>query len=128
MKLNLIKLLPILLTGCIYDSEGECWRPIIETVTTNCEGYNGKNYPVVARYQKRETLGRTDPIQRWKDIVACGGKYGDINSEDAPRNYEINGKFYEYLGQCMSDKGYIHLYPAQCGFMNSKKDTGKCNL
>ncbi|WP_373099883.1 MULTISPECIES: hypothetical protein [Pasteurellaceae] len=67
-----------LLASCIYDSEGECFRPIIETTAaTHCKGYQSKNYPYIAMYQKEFSLGKTNSAQRWKDIVACGGKYED---------------------------------------------------
>lgn len=119
----LIPLLFILfLQGCIY-AEG-CW---ISPQMVSCVD-KGKTYPLIAGYQKPETLGKTDSNKRWNDWVSCGGKYGDINIDYYPQNYKLNGKFYTGLDQCMLEKGYIFLPPAQCGYQNPKWDTGKCNL
>lgn len=129
MKQVIILLITCLVSGCIYDSEGKCFRAILETVSaSHCKGYSGKQFPYVAMYQKESTLGHTNSEQRWKDIIDCGGKYGDWNMEYYPTDYKIKGKSYKHHGECMADKGYIHLYPAQCGFMDPKRDKGKCNL
>lgn len=119
----LIPLLFILfLQGCIY-AEG-CW---ISPQMVSCVD-KGKTYPLIAGYQKPETLGKTNSTQRWQDFVACGGKMGDQQIRYYPRNYTINGKFYKEFDDCMFEKGYIFLPPAQCGYQNPKWDKGKCNL
>lgn len=118
----------LFIVGCIYDSEGECFRPLIETVTSQCKGYQKKSYPFVARYQKMATLGKTDSAQRWKDIVSCGGQYGDWQLIYFPKNYKVNGKFYKSISQCMSEKGYVYFHPAQCESKTSNINKNKCNL
>lgn len=117
----LISLLFILfLQGCIY-AEG-CW---ISPQMVSCVD-KGKIYPRISRYQKPYSLGKTDSQQRWKDVVACGGKYGDYENASTDKLIPVLKKdlFYE----CMLNKGYISLTPAQCGYQNPKWDTGKCNL
>ncbi|MFC0322198.1 hypothetical protein ACFFHT_01230 [Gallibacterium melopsittaci] len=125
MKKFLILICVFILAGCIYDRG--CFRPLIETVATQC-GETGTLFPLIAGYQKPETLGKTNSAKRWKDFVACGGKMGDQQIRYYPENYTINGKFYKEFDDCMLEKGYIFLPPAQCGYQEPKYNTGKCNL
>ena len=115
-------LLCFILNGCWY-SNGCFYTPQM----VNCVD-KGKEYPLIAGYQKKELLGHTNSKQRWKDLVSCGGKYGDINLHYYPQNYQINDKRYKNLDQCMNTKGYIYLSPAECGYQDPKWDKGKCNL
>ena len=126
MKKFLVFPFIFLLSGCIYSFSDNCIRPLIATVSNNCEKNKGKIYPRISRYQKPYSLGKTDPQQRWKDVVACGGKYGDYENASTDKLIPVLKKdlFYE----CMLNKGYISLTPAQCGYQNPKWDTGKCNL
>lgn len=32
------------------------------------------------------------------------------------------------IDECMNTKGYIYLYPDECGYQDPKWDKGKCNL
>lgn len=128
MKKYILVILSIILTGCLYSFEDECFRPVIQTVSSSCEKNKGKPYPLIAGYQKQNTLGKTNSTQRWKDVVACGGKYGDENISYYPQNYKKSGKFYKNLDDCMLEKGYIYLSPAQCGYQGTKWDKGVCNL
>ena len=115
-------LLCFILNGCWY-SNG-CFYTL---QMVNCVD-KGKEYPLIAGYQKKELLGHTNSKQRWKDLVSCGGKYGDINLHYYPQNYQINDKRYKNLDECMNTKGYIYLSPAECGYQDPKWDKGKCNL
>ena len=115
-------LLCFILNGCWY-SNGCFYTPQM----VNCVD-KGKEYPLIAGYQKKELLGHTNSKQRWKDLVSCGGKYGDINLHYYPQNYQINDKRYKNLDECMNTKGYIYLSPAECGYQDPKWDNGKCNL
>jgi len=115
-------LLCFILNGCWY-SNGCFYTPQM----VNCVD-KGKEYPLIAGYQKKELLGHTNSKQRWKDFVSCGGKYGDINLHYYPQNYQINDKRYKNLDECMNTKGYIYLSPAECGYQEPKWDKGKCNL
>ena len=115
-------LLCFILNGCWY-SNGCFYTPQM----VNCVD-KGKEYPLIAGYQKKELLGHTNSKQRWKNLVSCGGKYGDINLHYYPQNYQINGKRYKNLDECMNTKGYIYLSPAECGYQDPKWDNGKCNL
>lgn len=85
--------------------------------------YKGEVFPSISRYQKPYSLGKTNSEQRWKDVVACGGKYGDY-ANDNITTVEKADSFYS----CMVKKGYIHLTPAKCGYQNPKWDKGVCNL
>ena len=78
-----------ILNGCWY-SNGCFYTPQM----VNCVD-KGKEYPLIAGYQKKELLGHTNSKQRWKDLVSCGGKYGDINLHYYPQNYQINDKRYK---------------------------------
>ena len=115
-------LLCFILNGCWY-SNGCFYTPQM----VNCVD-KGKEYPLIAGYQKKELLGHTNSKQRWKDFVSCGGRDGDINLHYYPQNYQINDKRYKNLDECMNTKGYIYLSPAECGYQDPKWDNGKCNL
>ncbi|QLB12876.1 hypothetical protein EV697_10813 [Bisgaardia hudsonensis] len=125
MKKTVLILSIFLLNGCLYSSQEECFIPIIQVVPADCVD-KGEEWPAIAHYQKPNTIGHTDSEQRLKDALACGAK--DSSLQNKPSHYTINGKFYEYFEDCMQDKGYRHLYPAECGYMNPKWDKGKCNL
>ncbi|QLB12877.1 hypothetical protein EV697_10814 [Bisgaardia hudsonensis] len=126
MKKIVLILSIFLLNCCLYSFEDECFRPIIQVVSANCEAKKGPIWPAIAHYQKPDTIGHTNSEQRLKDALACGAK--DSSLQNLPSDYTINGKFYKYFEDCMQDKGYRHLYPAECGYMNPKWDEGKCNL
>ena len=115
-------LLCFILNGCWY-SNGCFYTPQM----VNCVD-KGKEYPLIAGYQKKELLGHTNSKQRWKDFVSRGGRDGDINLHYYPQNYQINDKRYKNLDECMNTKGYIYLSPAECGYQDPKWDKGKCNL
>ena len=100
-------LLCFILNGC-WHSNGCFYTPQM----VNCVD-KGKEYPLIAGYQKKELLGHTNSKQRWKDLVSCGGKYGDINLHYYPQNYQINDKRYKNLDECMNTKGYIYLSPVE---------------
>ena len=117
MKYTLF-ILCFILNGCWY-SNGCFYTPQM----VNCVD-KGKEYPLIAGYQKKELLGHTNSKQRWKDLVSCGGKYGDINLHYYPQNYQINDKRYKNLDECMNTKGYIYLSPAECGYQDPKWDKG----
>ncbi|QLB12872.1 hypothetical protein EV697_10810 [Bisgaardia hudsonensis] len=126
MKKLILLLSIFLLNGCLYSFEDECFRPIIQVVSANCEVKKGPTWPAIAHYQKPNIIGHTDSAQRLKDALACGAK--DNTLVDAPSNYTINGKFYKVLENCMADRGYIYISSEECGYMNPKWDKGKCNL
>lgn len=112
-------------TGC-YNG---CLSPM---PTIACGGPYGKPWPSIAYIQKPETIGHTNSEQRWRDAVACGAEYGDVelrsamtHDNDGPIDMEMR----ETFGICMAQKGYIQLsYSIDCGSQDPKEDTGKCNL
>lgn len=83
----------------------------------------GSIYPAFSRYQKYNSIGRTNSQQRWNDIIECGGKYNDQDL----RYINDNG-LYNIFEKCMFDKGYKYFHPAECGFQDPKWDKGVCNL
>lgn len=111
-----------LLNGCIYSFEDECIKPIIQVVSSGCHKNKGNEFPAIAHYSKLNTIGKTESSQRWKDAVSCGAEYGDLDLKKLHRDN------YENFRSCMEKKGYKKLWPAECGYQNSKWDTGKCNL
>ena len=106
MKKILLIVSAFMLNGCLYSFEDECIKPIIQVVSNSCHKNKGKEFPLVAGYQKKATLGRTNTEQRWKDLVSCGGKYGDYNLTYYPEHQDIE-KFYQKIDECMLNKGYI---------------------
>ncbi|WP_324006390.1 hypothetical protein RFF20_02265 [Pasteurella multocida] len=116
-KFYLIFLL-LFLSGCFYH-DGCIYTPQM----VNCFVDKGDIFPSISRYQKPYSLGKTNSEQRWKDVMFCGGKYGDYKLENI-KTVEQSDK----LHHCMTQKGYIHLTPAECGYQNPKWDKGVCNL
>ena len=112
----------LLLQGCIY-YDGCFHSPQLVSCVDK-----GKTFPLVAGYQKKETIGKTNSLQRWNDIVSCGGKRGDLNISYYPVKYKINNKYYNNMDECMFEKGYIFFENAECGTQDPKWNTGKCNL
>ena len=88
--------------------------------------------PYIQHYQKPDTIGYTDPEQRWKDFQDCGVKkfnhgnldlsvrYSGMTSEDViKRNKAIR--------ECIKkDKGYIFIKVTQCVDGKNDRLTGLC--
>ncbi|EIJ67539.1 hypothetical protein [Pasteurella bettyae] len=87
----------------------------------------------MAHYQKPYSLGKTNVEQRWKDVVDCGGTFGDKHIKDIWQRQVFSDKggnpndryIYDKFEICMKKKGYIYLN--ECGRKNSKTDKGVCN-
>lgn len=125
MKKVLLIALSFLMNGCLYWGNG-CWRPIVEVISARCTGIvEGTEFPNVAGYQKKYTLGKTDSQQRWRDLVSCGGKYGDLNLTYRPKDVYIED-FYKEVDICMEKKGYIYI--SDCGYQEAELNKGVCNL
>lgn len=116
MKKILLLLSFFCLSGCIYN--GNCWVPLIQTVGYHSCGENVTPYPIIAGYQKKNSIGHTDPKQRSKDIRACG-------SDDTLFDFSSG---YKEFRKCLAVKGYIYIEPKDCGYQEPKWSTGKCNL
>lgn len=110
----------LLLSGCLYSFEDECFVPVMATVSF-CHTDKGEMFSAIAHYQKLYSLGKTDPIQRWKDAVNCGAEYGDSKLD------KLKSSNYEFFLSCMESKGYKRYWPAECGYKNPKWDKGVCN-
>lgn len=108
----------LFLSGCFYH-DGCIYTPQM----VNCFVDKGDIFPSIARFQKVESIGKTDAKQRWKDAVDCGSKYGD---EDLI--YINDNNLYSIFHSCMVKKGYKRFHPAECGYQNPKWDKGICNL
>ena len=121
MKIILLIMSVFLISGCLYSFEGECFRPIIQVVSSNCYK-KGEVFSSIAHYQKPYSIGKTDQQQRWKDAVSCGSKYGDQELHYINKT----GKYKEFQS-CMERKGYKRFWPAECGYKNSKWDKEICN-
>ena len=120
MKIILLIMSVFLISGCLYSFEGECFRPIIQVVSSNCYK-KGEVFSSIAHYQKPYSIGKTDQQQRWKDAVKCGAEYGDYDLK------KLHSDNYEKFHSCMETKGYKKFWPAECGYKNSKWDKGICN-
>ncbi|WP_244298126.1 hypothetical protein [Actinobacillus vicugnae] len=107
----------ILLQGCYY-SDGCFYSPQMVSCVDK-----GDIFPSIARFQKIDSVGKTNSEQRWKDAVKCGSKYEDVDL------LYINEKgLYGKFEKCMMDKGYKRFHPAECGYQSPKWDKGVCNL
>lgn len=116
----LILLLGLFTASCYY-SKG-CWY---SPQMVNC---SGTEYPAIAHYQKKYSIGSTNVEQRWNDVVACGGKYGDGSLRSAVskgNNEPVDTAMQQKFRACMGNKGYFRV--AKCGWKNSPTDTGMCN-
>ncbi|OOF43821.1 hypothetical protein BKK51_10920 [Rodentibacter trehalosifermentans] len=134
MKRILLIFFVFLLSGCLYSFEDECFRPIIQTVSSGCYQNRGKDFPYVAYFQKKDQIGKTNANTRWNDVKFCGG----INISRANNEFQIKNErdnngvivptVIKKFETCMLEKGYIRLYYSDCGTQDPKWDKGKCNL
>ena len=123
MKIILLIMSVFFISGCLYSFEGECVRPIIQVVSSNC---NKKRelFSSIAYYQKIDSIGHTDINQRWRDAELCGAKYGDSNlwSVIKPQNFRNEFRI------CMKSKGYHIFDSSECGVKEPKSlNKGICN-
>ena len=94
--------------------------------------YVSLNPPTIQHYQKPNTIGHTDPKQRWQDFQDCGVKNFRDGSLDLSNAYP--GMTTEQIKQrsiaissCMENKGYIYLKNTECVDGKNNKLTGLCN-
>ncbi len=131
---KLFLLMSLLLTSCIpylYYKDGCRYT----SFTTSCDG---GGFPSIAHYQNPNTIGYTNPEQRWNTAVNCGmnpisSKGGHVrfysldsytgNNRVSLSERERKAKEFQ---QCMLNKGYIRI--EQCGRMNSVTDKKLCNM
>ena len=57
MKIILLIISVFLISGCLYSFEGECFRPIIQVVSSNCYK-KGEVFSSIAHYQKPYSIGK----------------------------------------------------------------------
>ncbi|WP_439327771.1 hypothetical protein [Lonepinella sp. BR2357] len=113
----------IFLSACLYRHENGC------TITWQTASCDGKEFPPISFYQKKETIGHTNTEQRWKDIGKCGVKYGDIylfSGQRKHKNDPVDHDMVTRLHNCVEKQGYIYI--TDCGRMNSVTDKKVCNM
>ncbi len=92
---------------------------------------DAKYYPLrVQGYQKKDTIGHTDPEQRWKDLQACGVRYYsggslDIGGSKPGETVQQVVARRDEIYQCIKAKGYVIYSPEEC--IKNRKPTGLCN-
>ncbi|WP_439327772.1 hypothetical protein [Lonepinella sp. BR2357] len=112
------------LTGCGITIDGCTYH----MTYTPCDG---EQFPRVAFYQKKDTVGRTNAEIRWNDAKHCGADYREPYLFS---DYRYKSKLFDYKSEikhfdnCMSKLGYIKLTVEECGRMNSVSDKKKCNM
>ena len=88
--------------------------------------------PYIQQFQKPDTIGHTDPEQRWKDFQDCGVKnfnHGtlDINNRYPGMTSEDVTKRNKAIHDCIDNKGYIFIKVRQCVDGENNRLTGLCN-
>ena len=123
MKIILLIMSLFLISGRLYSFEGECVRPIIQVVSSNC--YKKRElFSSIAYYQKIDSIGHTDINQRWRDAELCGAKYGDSSLWSVIEPHNFRNKF----RICMESKGYHIFDSSECGVKEPKSlNKGICN-
>lgn len=107
------------LTACI---------PIRVISKYNPDVYNG--YKPIQAYQKKNSIGHTDPQQREKDVLACGvrnlmGGILDLNvGYDGMTAYQVVERHIR-IDNCMENNGYLIKSTESC--TRKGKPTGFCN-
>ncbi|MGO3859013.1 MAG: hypothetical protein ACTJHL_07170 [Neisseriaceae bacterium] len=92
---------------------------------------DGQYYPPpVQGYQKKDSIGYTDPDRRWRDLQDCGVKqYNEGNLDVGASRAEETVKQViarrDRIYQCMEVKGYVIYSPERC--IKNRKPTGLCN-
>lgn len=131
MKRVILLLGIILLNGCfIYSAKDDC---IYGLVSNQCFG---EEYPMIARYQKPYSLGKTNAEKRWIDAESCGAKgrerhlkelwFRTVDARIGKGNLK-DKDLWDRFENCMIKKGYIYIYSRDCGRKNSTTDKGVCN-
>ncbi len=92
---------------------------------------DGQYYPPpVQGYQKKDTIGHTDPDQRWRDLEDCGvmqyneGRL-DLNGQGPRETVKQVIARRDKIYQCMEVKGYVIYSIERC--IKNRKPTGLCN-
>lgn len=117
VKIIILGLFTVFLSSCYY-SKG-CW---IYPQSADCSAR--PEVKVVQRWQKKDSIGNTDPEQRWRDFQQCGGKRVTLGKGDKKYDeiyYEIS------TAECMNGKDYIHFSEHECRTESQTKLNGKCN-
>lgn len=88
--------------------------------------------PYIQQFQKPDTIGHTDPEQRWKDFQDCGVKnfnHGtlDINNRYPGMTSEDVTKRNKAIHDCIDNKGYVFIKVRQCVDGENNRLTGLCN-
>ena len=94
----------LLLNSCFY-SEGCLRMP----QSVHCFEKRVE-YPVIAHYQKKSSIGNTNIKQRWVDVVACGAIDSDETLRSAvtkgPRE-SVDNILADKFENCMSNRRYM---------------------
>lgn len=105
--------------GCIYGPQSvDCpFRPEVKDIQ---------------QWQKKDSIGNTDPEQRKRDLKECGVGGVDydmaiFNSRSPNESDEAFKVSREKKYQCVEDKGYIYITESDCRTESQTKLNGKCN-
>ena len=102
-------------------------------VVSGYSPYVSLNPPTIQHYQKPNTIGHTDPKQRWQDFQSCGVKKYfdgtlDFNTQYPGMTSEDVSKRSKAIRDCIKDKkGYVFIKTTQCVDGKNNKLTGLCN-
>ncbi|UTO05273.1 hypothetical protein NKT77_01035 [Moraxella sp. FZLJ2107] len=124
-KIIILGLFTVFLSSCYY-SKG-CW---IYPQSADCSAR--PEVKVVQRWQKKDSIGDTDPEQRWRDFQQCGVKdymNGTLDMNAGTPDMSANDvkKRIKEIEDCMENKNYIYFSEHECRTESQTKLNGKCN-
>ena len=125
LRVMILGLVVVMLSGCYYSKgcivppEGKAFCPLHAKVKT------------IQQWQKKDSIGHTDPEQRWKDFQECGViKYnnGNLDFYNYPGLDQKQNEIYtSRIFGCMRNKNYVYLEVNECQTESQTKLNGKCN-
>lgn len=113
VKIIILGFFTVFLSSCYY-SKG-CWY-VAQSVTCSAR----PEVDPIQTWQKKDSIGHTNPEQRWRDFQECGLI---IANDGMWRFRETHRQTYS----CMTQKGYIQFAEHECRTESQTKLNGKCN-
>ncbi|UTO05272.1 hypothetical protein NKT77_01030 [Moraxella sp. FZLJ2107] len=125
LRMMILGLVTAMLSGCYY-SKGCIYGPQSADCPFRPEVKG------IQQWQKKDSIGNTNPEQRIRDLKECGvggvdygmAIFNGTRPNESDDAFEVRrSKKY----QCVKDKGYIFITEYECRTESQTKLNGKCN-
>lgn len=125
LRMMILSLVTAMLSSCYY-SKGRIYGPQSADCPFRPEVKG------IQQWQKKDSIGDTDPEQRWRDFQQCGVKdymNGTLDMNAGTPDMSANDvkKRMRAIEDCMENKNYIYFSEHECRTESQTKLNGKCN-